>query len=205
MRRKQLSEENQCGHRLGPGGRGHGRHQSSFWMHDPKLVFRELDLKEGDRFLDMGCGRGDYAFEGARIVGANGVVYAFDRVESLICNVGKRAETLGLRNVRTMVADMTALLPLESGLIDVCFLATVLHALDPAKDGKTLFPEIRRVLKPGGRLAIIECKKEQQPFGPPIHMRLSPEEIEGAVRSYGFEKRGLTDLGFNYLIQFRVA
>jgi len=173
-------------------------------MHDPNLVFRELNLKEGDRFLDLGCGTGDYAFEAARIVGSNGVVYAFDRVESLICNVGKRSETLGLGNVKTMVADMTAPLPLENNLIDVCFLATVLHALDPAVDGKILFSEIRRVLKPGGCLAIIECKKEEQSFGPPIQMRLSPEDIEKTVRPYGFEKSGLTDLGFNYLIQFSV-
>ena len=124
---------------------------------------------------------------------------------SLIDNLGKLAETtLGLGNVQAMVADLTAPLPLEDKLIDLCFLATVLHALDPAVDGKILFPEIRRVLEPGGRLAIIECKKEHPSFGPPIQMRLSPEDIEKAIRPYGFEKLGLTDLRYNYLIQFSI-
>jgi len=36
------------------------RKPSSFFMHDPHLIFEELDLKEGDSFLDLGCGTGDY-------------------------------------------------------------------------------------------------------------------------------------------------
>jgi ubiquinone/menaquinone biosynthesis C-methylase UbiE len=63
-----------------------------------------------------------------------------------------------------------------------------MHTLNLAKDGNKLLNEICRVLKPGGQLAIIECKKEEMPFGPPLHMRLSWEEIEDEVTQYGFEK-----------------
>ncbi|MBN2126194.1 MAG: methyltransferase domain-containing protein [Deltaproteobacteria bacterium] len=173
-------------------------------MHDPELIFRELDLKEGDRFLDMGCGTGDYTLEAARIVGATGRIYAVDIAEWLIAGLEERAAALGLGNITAVVGDITSPLPVEDEWIDLCFLCTVLHILDPVEDGKILFPEIRRVLKPGGRLAIIECKKERQSFGPPIHMRLSPEEIAEAVRPYGFRKKGLVDLGYNYLIQCTV-
>ena len=62
--------------------------------------------------------------------------------------------------------------------------------------------EVRRALKSDGRLAIIECKKQDQPFDPPKYMHLSPEEIEGLTESCGFEIIGFTDLGYNYLIQF---
>ena len=102
-----------------------------------------------------------------------------------------------------MTADIAAApLPIEGDSIDVCFVATVLHALDLAKDGDTLFNEIRRVLKPGGRVVIIECKKEDMLFGPPLHMRLSTEELEDSMTPYGFERTSLVDLGYNYMIQF---
>jgi hypothetical protein len=57
-------------------------------------------------------------------------------------------------------------------------------------------------LKPGGRLAIIECKKEEQPFGPTFPIRLSPEELESSIARYGFERPELVDLGYNYMIIF---
>jgi len=63
---------------------------------------------------------------------------------------------------------------------------------------------VRRVLKPAGRLAIINCKKEAQPFGPPIEKRFSPRETEKLVVPCGFRTLEQVDLGYNYLIQFRI-
>ncbi len=93
-------------------------------------------------------------------------------------------------------------LPVDDESVDLCFISTVLHSLDLADVEKSLFSEIHRVLKPGGRVAIIECKKEAQPFGPPMSLRLSPEEIDGSMARYGFRKMDLFDLGYNYMILF---
>ena len=171
-------------------------------MHDPKLIFSELKLKEGDSFLDLGCGTGDYAIHASEIVGNSGVVYALDKWKKLIDNLQEKADSQGVGNIRAMAVDITDVLPVENDCIDVCLLATVMHALNPAKDGNMLFNEIRRVLKPDGHMAVIECKKEEMPFGPPLHMRLSPEEIEDAVSQYGFEKINVIDLRYNYMIKF---
>ena len=51
-------------------------------------------------------------------------------------------------------------------------------------------------------LSIVECKKEDQPFGPPKHLRYSPDEIEAALIPYNFKKASYHDLGYTYLIQF---
>ena len=175
---------------------------SSFALHDSELAFRELKLKKGDSFLDIGCGPGDYSVRASKIVGSSGTVYALDRWKELIDKLKERADSQGLKNIRALVSDITCSLPVEDSSIDVCFIATVLHGFDFARDGQTLFSEIRRVLKPDGRVAVVEFKKEETGFGPPIDIRLSPKDVEELLTPCGFQKRGVTDLGCSYMIQF---
>lgn len=179
----------------------HGR--SSFWMHDPDLIFSELKLKAGDYFLDMGCGPGDYSIWASKIVGNSGMVYALEKWQDLIDDLTEKVDLKEFTNIVGIVSDITKPLSIEESCIDVYFISTVLHSLDLAKDSNMIFNEVHRVLKPDGCLAIIECKKEEMSFGPPLHMRLSPEELENIITKYGFEKIDLTDLGYNYMIQFR--
>jgi ubiquinone/menaquinone biosynthesis C-methylase UbiE len=174
-------------------------------MYDPQVVFSVLALKEGDSFLDIGCGPGDFAVHAAGIVGESGVVYALDRQEDMIDTLKYKADSRGLKNIRAIVADVSTTLPVEDDCIEVCLLATVLHALGPAADRDRLFEEMRRVLRPDGRVAVVECKKEDTPFGPPLHMRISPREMEDSITGFGFEKRGCIDLGNFYLIEFGVT
>jgi len=181
-----------------------GRGPSSFWMQDPKVVFKGLELKEGDSFLDLGCGPGDYALEASRLLGDSGLVYALEKWTYMIDALKQEAEARGLANLKTITADITEPLPMKDRSINICFLSTVLHIFSFSRIEKTLFSEIRRVLKPGGRVAVIECKKEDQPFGPPKHMRLSPQDLEASFTRYGFKKINLIDLGYNYMIQFKI-
>jgi len=190
---KNLYKEKISVHRRGP---------SSYWIHDPKVVFDSLALKPGDCFLDLGCGPGDYTIRASEIVGDSGIVYALDVSQAMIDEVRKEATRRGIKNIRATVCDVTGPLPVDNDSIDICLLATVLHI--PAVTGKmsALFTEVRRVLKPGGRFAIIECKKDDMRFGPPREMRLSQEDVEASMKPHGFRKTTLTDLGYNYLVQF---
>ncbi|MDD5510177.1 MAG: methyltransferase domain-containing protein [Dehalococcoidales bacterium] len=181
----------------------YGRGPSSFWMHDPEVVFGEIGLKRGDSFLDLGCGPGDYAIYVAGVVGFNGAVYAIDKCAEMVNDLIKKADSQGFENIFGVVSDITATLPVADHCIDICFMSTVLHTQDVKKAMSQLLGEIRRVLKPDGRLVIIECKKQDAPFGPPRQARLSPEEIEALTTPGGFEKTGFTDLGYNYMIQFK--
>lgn len=152
----------------------------------------------------MGCGPGEYSIHAAGMVGNSGVVYALEKWAYMIAGLKEEADDRGIGNIKPITADITDPLPINDQSIDVCFLSTVLHIFKLSKIEKTLFTEIRRILKPGGRVAVIECKKEDRPSGPPKHMRLSPEELEASIIKYGFKKVGLKDLGYNYLIQFEI-
>jgi ubiquinone/menaquinone biosynthesis C-methylase UbiE len=84
-------------------------------------------------------------------------------------------------------------------------LATVLHIFGLSIAGKTLFREAQRILKPSGRLVIIESKKEEQPFGPPLEARISPGELEASLHPLGFRTIKCREFEYTYLIQFEVT
>jgi len=181
----------------------HGAGRSSFSLIDPDKVFGELRLKRGAAFLDMASGPGHYAMAALDVLGQSGVVYAVDLWEEGIATLQEHAEDRGLRNLRATVADISKRIPVESHSIDVCLMATVLHELNLSATPHETLEEAARVLIPHGILAIIEFKKIPRPPGPPIHIRLGPEDVEKLVIPHGFEKKSLTDVGpYNYLITF---
>lgn len=179
-----------------------GRGPSSAWLHEPKTVLGHIPLKAGHVFVDLGCGVGDYTIEASTIVGTNGKVIAIDKWQYLIDELSKTIETLNQDNITLLTADITAPLPIEDNCVDVVFIATVLHIFNLKEVAPAIFAEVSRILKPGGLMAVVECKKEDQPFGPPKHMRNSPDEIEAALIPYGYDRISYNDLGYTYLIQF---
>ena len=82
-------------------------------------------------------------------------------------------------------------------------MATVLHDLVEAGTAAGALAELARVIKPGGRLAIVEFDKIDGPPGPPRHIRLDAAEVEALVAPYGFARQRTVKLGpYNYLMTF---
>jgi ubiquinone/menaquinone biosynthesis C-methylase UbiE len=146
-------------------------------------------------FLDVACGVGHYAIEIARQIKASGTVYAFDLWEQGIVKLKLKAGSLGLDNIQAEVCDVSEKIPLEDGCVDVCLMATVLH--DLAEDGthQGALSEIMRVLKPGGRLAVVEFKKRPGPPGPPEKVRLSVADLLGILEPLGLRCLDTVELG----------
>ncbi len=198
----QTVKNGQCKHH----SKGRGQGPSSYWMQEPGLVFDVLDIDSGRHILDMGCGAGDYTLEAACRTGPLGQVTAVDQWPPTVDALRMAAKAAGLSQIKCFTADITKPpLPVRQNSMDLCMAFTVLHIFGTENSRKSLFLEAARVLKPKGRLAVMECKKEEMPFGPPIYMRLSPKEVEAVAMGCGFRKTGYTDLGFNYLVMFSLS
>lgn len=184
-------------------GKGfHKKGPSSFWMQDSEILFKELNLAEDSYFLDFACGIGDYSIEALSYINEKGKVYAFDKNVDSVNFLKNRADIMQASNVFALMVDAAHEMPLLTETIDVCFLATALHAM-PLHDIKdNLFTELHRVLKTNAKLAILECHKKQSMFGPAMQNRISKEELEQMLKPYGFALHSSYDFEHNYLMQF---
>jgi len=174
-------------------------------MQDCGLVFEKLALKQGDTLLDLGCGAGDYSIHAAGIVGETGNIYAVDLWQEMLDKICEDAMTRGIHNIHPVVSDIRKKINLSDDSMDVCLIATVLHMMDFKTETDRLFAEVKRVLKSGGKLAVIECKKENSSFGHPIQARISPNELEKGLVKFGFSKTDHIDLGSNYMVIFALS
>lgn len=162
-----------------------------------------LPLRPGITFLDLGCGAGNYTLPVAEILGDQSAIHALDLWPPGIATLRERAAAADRKNIQALVADISKLLPLEDRGIDLCLMATVLHDLAEFGMAAGALQEAQRVLKPGGTLAIVEFDKVEGPPGPPLRIRLTPEEVAKLVAPYGFQKTKVVRVGqYNYLILF---
>lgn len=109
-------------------------------------------IVRGETVLDIGCGAGTDLLLAARRVGATGRAIGVDMTEAMRDRALYSAASAGLTNVEVHQADATAL-PLPDASVDVVISNGVLN-LVPEKE--RAFAEIRRVLRPGGRLQLAD-------------------------------------------------
>ncbi len=191
---------------MSAGQEPYGAGTSTFEFVDLNRVLQTLSLTPSTVFLDLGCGRGNYAIPVAEFIGPQGKVYGVDAWREGLEELEGRAAARGLANITAIHANLNEHIPLEDGTVDVGFMATVLHDLLREGPGVVAMDEIARVLKPGGRLCIIEFKKVEDGPGPPLSVRLSPEETEKVITPFGFVKDRVIDLGpFHYLLAASMA
>jgi len=180
-----------------PPGSGH----STYELIGRKLFFEALNVHKSIVLLDLGAGSGDYTIPLAETVGSEGHIWAQDAWEEGLTRIRERASKRGLNNITTLLADANKSIPLDDGIIDVCLMATVLHDLLREGSGEVVLSETLRVLKPGGRLAVLEFKKIEEGPGPPLWIRLAREEVENLLTPFRFKIESVSDVGnYHYLL-----
>ena len=125
------------------------------WLQPPDKVIERSGIKPGMTVMELGCGSGAFTLFIAREVGKRGKVYAVDIQPAMIRQLERKlskAESQGITNIEIRQASAYEL-PFADATFDLVCMVTVLQEI-PDK-GKAL-REIKRVLKPGGILAVTE-------------------------------------------------
>jgi len=149
----------------------------------PKETLERLGLMAEDTMADVGCGIGYFTLPAAKIINKENKIYALDILDEMLDEVKNKSKELKLENI---VAVKTAEydLKLEDKSVSFVIMVNVLHEIE---DKIRILKEIHRILKPGGRIAVIDFEKKETEMGPPVDHRLSREETLSLLESAEFE------------------
>lgn len=130
-----------------------GEHADYADMRGASIAARMLELsaaQPGERVLELACGPGGLGLAAAALVAPGGEVVVSDVVPEMAAIAAKRAEALGLTNVRARVLDIEEIDEPDSSYDVVLCREGMMFAVEPARAAR----EMSRVLRPGGRVAI---------------------------------------------------
>lgn len=139
-------------------------------------------------------------FQSSQLTSQKSTVYAVEISEEPLKFIEVRAQKDKIENIEIVLATGTSY-EIGSGEIDFALLVTVFHEIE---DKNSLIDEIERMLKPNGKVAVIEFHNRQTPFGPLVSNRLGKDAVNTIFESHRFVKEAEFDLGDNfYCIVFK--
>ena len=145
----------------------------------PSRVIEALALKPGMKVADIGAGTGYFSMRLAKTPGVS--VYAVDIEPKMVDYLTKRAAGEHAKNVTAVLAGAAS--PNLPEAVDVILVVDTYHHLP---DRPSYFRNLRKSLKPGGRIAIVDFRKDA-PEGPPVHFRFTPQQIADEMKQAGYQ------------------
>jgi len=168
----------------------------------PEKAIAQLNLKPGMMIGDVGAGTGYYSLRMARVVAPGGVVYANDIQPGMLDKLNERATAAHVTNVVTILGS-EADPKLPAGKLDLVLLVDVYHELSRPQ---RMLEGIHESLKPGGRLVLLEFRKEDPTVPIRPEHKMSVDEVKAEVTPEGFRFEKVVDkLPWQHIIFFRNA
>ena len=168
---------------------GHVHHaKSSATFLDSDEILSELNLKGNEIFMDAGCGDGYIAIKAVEEYLPDGRVYAVDAYDESIRGLNDYKSENNIENLINIEADITKPIPgVEDDSIDVAIMVNVFHGFT-SENRDDVIDEFGRILKNGGKMAIMDFKPIELPRGPPVDIKYSPDELEEIFNNHDFKK-----------------
>ncbi|MBN1298756.1 MAG: class I SAM-dependent methyltransferase [Actinobacteria bacterium] len=153
------------------------------WINETGIDFfkKNLGIKKGQKVLDYGSGWGSNSIAISRIVGPEGLVYAFEKDTDSIKKMLNIAGMEAGENIKVIHSAEKTNIPVKDGKLDAALLYDVIHDYYfNAKEREILFSEMARILRKNGILSVF-----------PHHMNdMEIESINTKILNAGFRYSG---------------
>jgi ubiquinone/menaquinone biosynthesis C-methylase UbiE len=162
---------------------------------DPQKIVAQLGLVPGDRVADLGAGNGEFTFASSRIVGNAGRVFAIEVQKDLVTRVKNAARGMDLpHNIEVIWGDVEEIggTSLRDASVNAVIASNILFQLDEKDNFAT---EINRIMKPNGRLLVIDWSESYGNMGPRREMVVTRESAEKLLEKHGFALERAIDAG----------
>ena len=151
---------------------------------NPETTVTGFGIQPGMKIADFGAGTGFFTILMAKLVGETGQVTALDVLEPALESIRTQAKAEGLANIQTVRSNLEVVgsSNLAEGSQD---LVLVKNMLFQSPNKAEIISEARRVLRPEGRLIVIDWKKGAGGLGPPDDLRSDESAISALVAGAG--------------------
>jgi ubiquinone/menaquinone biosynthesis C-methylase UbiE len=152
---------------------------------DPTKNIEQCGIQPGMEIADIGSGSGFYTLGAAKALMSTGRVYAIDIQKDLLTRVKNQAAREGLYNVEVIWGDVEKLggTKLRDASVDLVFLSTILFQL---KEREVAIDEVKRILKPAGRVMVIDWTDSFSGIGPKPDMVVNKNTVMDMFEKKGF-------------------
>lgn len=145
---------------------------------DPEALLHRCGVESGWHIADLGCGSlGHFVFPAARMVGADGRVYAVDIQKAALQMIERIAKREQIWNVYPVWSDIEILnaATIPAGSLDLTLIVNNFYL---SKVRGQIAAEATRLTKIGGRVLVIDWDQTSAPLGPPIGERVQEDEVQ---------------------------
>lgn len=167
---------------------------------EPDKALDAIGIAKGQHVADVGAGVGYFTWRLAQRVGPAGKVYATDIQPRMLERLKKNVAERKLKNVETILgAEDDPKLPASS--VDLILLVDVYHEFSQPRE---MLRKMREALKAGGRLVLLEYRKEDPTVPIRLEHKMTLEEVKVEIEPEGFRlEKNLGDLPRQHILIFR--
>jgi ubiquinone/menaquinone biosynthesis C-methylase UbiE len=162
---------------------------------NPDQILGLVEIKPNFIAADLGCGSGFFTIPLAKKVAK---VYAIDVQKEMLEILEQKMRKQKIKNIELVLSNENEI-PLENGSVELLITVNTLHEFS---DKGKMIKEMQRVLKPKGKIVIVDFKKEETGFGPPVAIRVSRVQAVSLFEVQGFKTVKTVGLPFHYALVF---
>lgn len=154
---------------------------------DPQKIIDQCSIQAGMEIADFGAGSGFYTISASKALISTGIVYAIDAQKDLLTKLKNNTAKQGLYNVDVVWGDVEKIggTHLRDGSVDFVMICNLFFQIE---DKISTIREAKRILKPGGRVLVVDWTDSFGGIGPKVDMVFKKEHAQEVFEKEGFHQ-----------------